>query len=201
MRSSWDLLWKRWIIYIFFSWKSSLITFLRITKYLELDKFSGLHILCIHIWMHLVRNVLIGRTWSLVQDTEKIYEFLKTFQGISIFFISSSCPRYSDKKCPFPLPCGPSGSNVWQNPSENVLRSYKLFDQCFSLKIWLFLSSGLNLWPNSEDYIKLSWRLYHYLYKYAYKFRSWDQVRMQFHFQKSSFYNRNNLKWNPKGTH
>ena len=47
----------------FFSLKASLMTFLRYTYYLELDGSSGLHanevyILCVHLWTHMVRNVL-----------------------------------------------------------------------------------------------------------------------------------------------
>ena len=50
-----------------FPLKTSLNTYLRFSKYLELDNSSGLHdnevyILCVHIWTHLVRNVLIFRT-------------------------------------------------------------------------------------------------------------------------------------------
>ena len=77
-RPSWDLLWKRWKISTLFSLKASLKTFLRFTLYLELDKSSHLHanevyIPCVHIWTHMVRNVLMCPPLS---NTKK-YIFLK----------------------------------------------------------------------------------------------------------------------------
>ena len=74
-----DLLWKSWISNFFFSLKASLIHFWGLYyTYNLIDESSGLdankdYILCIHIWMHLVRNVLRVvidqtriRAWQLI---------------------------------------------------------------------------------------------------------------------------------------
>ena len=68
-----------------FPLKASLTTFLRFTYYLELDRSSGLYanevyILCVHLWTHLVRNVLrmLGKasfTAQCVQDGRVLGNF------------------------------------------------------------------------------------------------------------------------------
>ena len=80
-----------------FPLKTSLNTYLRFSKYLELDNSSGLHenevyILYVHILMYLVRNVL--RNITIVHfglSTDQIFETLQTKTLLNMLPIPFLC--------------------------------------------------------------------------------------------------------------